>query len=208
LRSVADPLARDLYIDRLAQLLKVEPGLIKRQLRAVAQNAPRRDLTGAQPPVPRTDVSDITAHGPPPEAERAVPPRPIGPVLEKLQALLSHRATLIDRVTPALLDAIADPAVKALLAVAVERKQLVPRDLLEMCAPEIREAVARAFLGDEFAQVADAPRAFDEITARLRLPNDRQALEAARKAALAEGNHERVRELTARILSTRMKVQA
>jgi len=198
LRFVADPLARDLYIDRLAQLLKVEPGLIKRTMRAAPQNLNVRSVRPTENAAP--PVEDAA----PPEAAQ----RPIAPVLAKLLALLAQRATLMDRVTPSLIDQVADPAVKALLATARKLGAFVPRDLVETCPPEIRDAVAKAFLDEEFAGVVDHGKAFDEITGKLMLPSDRASLEEERKQALARNDMARFREVNARLLKLRISGQA
>src|SRR5207244_8464052 len=42
IRAVNDPLARDLYVDKLAQLLKVDVGLVQRALRSAVQHPPAR----------------------------------------------------------------------------------------------------------------------------------------------------------------------
>src|SRR5258708_27341767 len=47
LRTLRDPLARDLYCDKLATLLKVEAGLVQRALRAAPQERRMRDVPTA-----------------------------------------------------------------------------------------------------------------------------------------------------------------
>lgn len=197
LRSVADPLARDLYIERLAQLLKVDAALIKREMRGPNPNQ-HQNVRSVGP------VTEATA----PDAPAPVVQRPIPPILSKLLALLAQRATLMDRVTPSLLDQMPDPAVKALLAAAIKLGAFSPRDLLEVCAPEIRKAVAQAFLDEEFAQITDANKAFDDIIGKLTLPNDRAALLEQLKLAIARNEQQRIQEINARIQSLRISGQA
>jgi DNA primase len=198
LRAVRDPLARDLYVDRLAQLLKIDPNLIKKTLRAApdAHPAPRRELNH--------DVSPVVTEEPVP----AVVPREIARPYAKLLALLAQHATLIAHMAPTVVDTIADLHVRALVSAALARRAFVPQELLAGAAPEIRDAVAAAFLSDEFVTLPDgtnAQKLLSDIVSKFRLSSDRSTLEEERKAAIASKDFDRVRELTARILSTRMQ---
>jgi hypothetical protein len=149
-------------------------------------------------------VTEATA----PDVPAPIVQRPIPPILSKLLALLAQHATLMTRVTPSLLDQMPDPAAKALLAAASKLGAFSPRDLLEVCAPEIRKAVAQAFLDEEFAQITDANKAFDDIIGKLTLPNDRAALLEQLKLAIARNEQQRIQEINARIQSLRISGQA
>ena len=192
LRSIRDPLARDLYLGRLAQLLKVDENLIRRTLRGAPQ--------GQKPQAPPVEVVSAPL----------VEGREIAPIFAKLLALFAQHVTLIDRMTPTVLEGISDVAVRALLMEAALRKAFAPQALLEHCAPEIRDSVARAFLSDEFSSLGDTrpELIFDEITRKMSLPEGLPALEEDRKRALVAKDMLRVRELTAKILLTRNKSQS
>ena len=191
LRAVRDPLARNLYIDRLAAVLKIEVGLIRRTLRG-----------GSGAPVVASGNGSASAPDP---YSTAVPAREIAPLLVKLLALLAQHATLIARMTPDVLESISDVAVRALLTEAAHKRVFVPQAALEHSPPEIRAALARAFLSEEFAQLGDVKpeTIFDEIVRKMTLPGELAALEAERKRALVEQDMVRVRELTAKILRPR-----
>jgi DNA primase len=184
LRSVRDPLARDLYIERLANLLKIDPRSVRKTLLAAPQMRDER-------PAPEAESS-------PAPSVPVVQPREIAPPLAKLVALLGAHATLWARMSPTVLDAIPDAQVRALMASgATEAHALVGN-----AAEEIRASVVRALANDELAGLADdgARRMFDDIVGKLRLPTDLDALKAERAQAIASNDLARVRELTARIL--------
>jgi hypothetical protein len=111
--------------------------------------------------------------------------------------------------SPAVLDAISDMQVRALLASGAPSPSPSPSPsngpqvLLEKADPEIRASVARALMSEEFAQLPDGVdprRIFDDIVGKLRLPTDLDTLKAERALAIASKDAGRVRELTARIL--------
>jgi DNA primase len=191
LRAIRDPLARDLYIDRLAQILKVEVGLIRRSLRGMNGPAPR---AAAEPPVARTPG-------------RSVEPRQIDQTSAKLLAFLGQHGTLIARMSAEAAAAIADPAVRGLVEAARGRGRFDVHAAREEAAPEIRDSLARALLSDEYATDDEKlkHKLLDDILLSITLPSDRRTLEAERKAAAERGDMERVRVLTQRILSTRIQ---
>jgi DNA primase len=190
LRAVREPLARDLYVDRLAQILKVEVGLIRRAMRggATQQNVHAN--------------ANANSHAPPPE-----PKRQIDQAHGKLLAFLGQHGTLIARMSAEAVAGISDEAVRALVEVARLRGVFDAKVALHDATPEIRDSVARALLSEEFATDDDKikHKLLDEIVLSMTLPNDRRALEAERKAAAERGDMERVRVLTQRILSTRIQ---
>jgi len=190
LRNMRDPLARDLYIDRLAQLLKVDVGLIRRALRALPQQGSARPQAQPQPPLQAAPASapDVTAP----------PPRGLAPVCAQLLSLLGQDASLISLVGDDAIARISDRAVQALLSEARQLGAFVPQQLLEHASPEIRDAVARAFMSDAFA-TCDAKAALRTILTELLLPTDRPTLETARRDAISRGDRELVEVLNKRI---------
>jgi DNA primase len=190
LRGMRDPLARDLYVDRLAALLKVDPGLIRKTLRGG--------------PTPQPAQSALRASEPPPVAPTAAPPRKISPVNAQLLSLLAQHGALIAQVTDDTVAKIADGAVRSLLESARQKGAFVPQALLESAAPEIRDAVAHAFMSDAFAS-CDAQAVLRNLMTEITLPTDKASLEKARQEALRAGNRELFETITKRIVSTRIQ---
>jgi DNA primase len=187
MRSLGDPLARDLYADKLAQLLKVDVGLVQRALRAAPAHAPRlpRDVEPA--PAPSAPLRDVA-------------PRRIPLTHSKLLAFLSQHPAFWPRVDASILK---DEAVRALVASAQANRTFDAPALLAACAPEIRDAVAQALGSDEFAGDAEPQRAFDSIVTSIRFPSDLTALMQERTAAIARGDRELTEKLNARIIAVR-----
>lgn len=181
LRAVADPLARDLYVDKLARLLKVELGLVQRALRGAPLPRP------ADPP-------------PPASAAPAVQSRRLSLTHDKLLAFLAQHPAFWSRVDLALLK---DEAVRALVAWAQEQPRCEAAALLSAAAPEIRDAVARALGDEQFAFDAEPQKTFESILTALRLPSDLTALMQERSAAIARGDRELTEKLNARIIAVR-----
>ena len=184
LRAVRDPLARDLYVEKLAQLLKVEVGLVQRAMRAAPQHAPRpRDVEPVAPAAPLRDV-----------VQRRLPL-----THEKLLSFLAQHPTYWPRVDASLLK---DEAVRALVASAQARATFDASTMLAESAPEIRDAVAHALGSDEYAASGtNVPQAFDEIVSKLRMPADASALLQEKLAAVERGEFDLARQLSARLRS-------
>ncbi len=219
LRGMRDPLARDLYVDRLAQLLKVDVGLVRRTLRAASGSAsgpahspspthavrsenphPSAMQSAAEPSPDGSDEAPVaeTAAAPP------VQPRPLAPILAKLVAFLGQHATLVARMTPERLQKVSDSAVRDLVARAAELGRFDGAWALSNAPAEIRDAVAQALLSEEF-RATDAQvitRSFEDIIAALEMmgiSDDRVALDSERRAALARGDLETVRRVSVRL---------
>jgi DNA primase len=191
LRAIRDPLARNLYVDRLSQILKVDGNVIRGAMRGGQQlQAPQRPSQPAPAPAPRPVVA-----------------RQIDQAHAKLLAFLGQHGTLIARMSPEAVSAIADSQVRALVETGRARGAFDAKGALAESAPEIRDAVARALLSEEFITDDDKVKVklLEEICLSLTLPSDRIALEAERKAAVERGDMDRVRVLTQRILSTRIQ---
>jgi DNA primase len=186
LRALRDPLARDLYVDKLAQLLKVDLGLVQRAMRAAPAHGPR----------PR-DVAVVTE---PAEPVREVTPRHIPLTHSKLLAFLAQHPGFWPRVDASLLK---DEAVRGLVASAQASGRFDAPALLTACAPEIRDEVAKALASDQFAGDATPQRAFDSIVTSIRIPSDLPALMQERTAAIARGDRELTEKLNARIIAVR-----
>jgi DNA primase len=203
LRSVRHPLARDAYIAELADLLRLDVAAVQRAIRsAVAApqaTAPTRRAQvtagnagkGNGAPAPTSAVEKPAA--------RPVAPRPIDRPLANLLALLAQHGTLLAAVTPAVVDSVADPEVKVLLASTVARGRFEANQVLAEAAPSIKDAVARSLMSDEYrADVLeiDPRRALDDILAAITRPRERQRLEEERRLALARNDHARFAELS------------
>lgn len=187
LRDLRDPLARDLYVDKLAQLLKVDTGLVQRAMRAAPTPARPSHTAVAQPEPAAAPMRDVA-------------PRRIPLTHYKLLAFLAQHGDFWPRVDASILK---DEAVRALVASAQERKLFDAPSLLAAAAPEIRDAVATALGSDEFAGDADPHKAFESIVTSLRFPSDLSALMQERTAAIARGDRELTEKLNARIIAVR-----
>lgn len=195
IRSVSDRLARDLYCERLAQLLHVSTAQVVQAVRD----------TQARPQPRQSAVPEHAEHyeavDPELSSEPEMVPRDLEPAVQKLLSLLAQHPVLLAKIQPELLAKLTDPAVRALLEEGIAHRALGGR-AVEEAAPEIKQAAARALLSDEFAGVQQPEKALDSIVQQLSIPRDREALNEARKAALLRGDREMVQVLNARILAS------
>ena len=207
LRSVADRLTRELYCERLAQLLGLPVAKVIQAMReAVAKPRPApRDRQPSENPAPQADVNAKSENPAPApdESPAVIVPRELAPMVHQLLALLAQHPLLLSKLPTTVLGNIEDPAVRALIEGGIAKKALDGR-AIEEAAPEIRQACARALMSDEFSSLlANAPgKALASITTQLAIPHDRAALNAARQAAIARGDRELVQTLNARILAS------
>jgi DNA primase len=192
LRTLRDPLARDLYADKLAQLLKVDAGLVQRALRQAPQGQSRAATQ-------LRAVAAAAAHDPPPPV-REVVQRPLSLTSQKLLAFLTQHPQFLARVEVSLLK---DDAVRALVASAQEAGRLDAPAMLAGCAPDIRDAVARALASEEFVGGDTPQKTFDSILTSIRFPSDLHALMQERSAAIERGDRELTEMLNARINAVR-----
>jgi DNA primase len=202
LRAVRHPLARDAYIAELAELLRLDVAAVQRAIRGAgaAQQATapvrRPGPNGAGPRPTLTSASNGPVESAP---ARAVAPRPIDRPLANLLALLAQHGTLLAAVTPAAVDSVADPDVKALLSTTLERGRFDASQVLADAGPAIRDAVARALLSDDYRADTleiDPRRCLDDILAAITRPRERQRIEEERRLALARNDHARFAELS------------
>jgi DNA primase len=191
LRSLRDPLARDLYCDKLASLLKVDTALVQRALRAARESTPR--LRDAEP----TAAAAAAALA---EPIREVAQRRLPLTLHSLLAFLAQHPEFWARVDVSTLK---DDAVRALVASAQQSRILDAPWLLDACAPDIRDAVAKALASDEFAADDDANRTFESIVTSICFPSDLSSLMQERSVAIERGDRELTDSLTARIIAVR-----
>ncbi|MGZ3407635.1 MAG: DNA primase, partial [Polyangia bacterium] len=186
LRTLRDPLARDLYCDKLATLLKVDGGLVQRALRAAPAHQPRL-----------RDAAPVVAIA---EPVREVAQRRIPLTHHSLLAFLAQHPDFWPRVD---LSSLKDETVRSLVASALEGRTFDAPWLLNHCAAEIRDAVAKALGSDEFAGDEDPNRTFASIVTSLRLPSDLPSLMSERSAAIERGDLELTQTLNARINAVR-----
>ncbi len=185
LRTLRDPLARDLYCDKLAMLLEVDTALVQRALRATPAHQPRpRDVQPA----------------PQPEPVRETAQRRISLTHYSLLAFLAQHSEFWPRVEASSLK---DDAVRALVASAQQSGSFDAPWLLNACAAEIRDAVAKALGSDEFAGDEDSNRTFESIVTSIRFPSDLSSLMQERSAAIERGDRELTEKLNARIIAVR-----
>ena len=188
LRTLRDPLARDLYCDKLASLLKVETALVQRALRTAP---PERKMRDVQPQAAAVEAAPL----------RDVAQRRIPLTHYSLLAFLGQHGDYWPRVDASLLK---DDAVKTLVASAQEGRTFDAPWLLNACPAEIRDAVAKALSSEEFAGEGDDPaRAFEAIVTAIRLPSDLPSLMNERSQAIERGDFELTQKLNARINAVR-----
>ncbi len=208
LRAIRDPLARDLYLNRLATLLNIDSNLVRRALRGGREaGPPPRELRNANAvPMAAERAPQSGGDGGYGDAPEAAPivKRPIERSHEELLAFLGQHATLIARMSPDVVSAISDPDVRALVAAAREKGAFDPRAAVESAAPAIRDAVARAAFDERFAGIepAQQERTLADLEQRLRLDATTD-LEQARREALAKNDMDAFHVLTARIRQRR-----
>jgi DNA primase len=195
LRAVKDPLARDLYVDKLAQLLKVDVKLVGRELRS-------------QP----TTVSAVRAsdHQPAQEIVRPSPQRRIPLTHEKLLAFLAQHEKFLARLDEETILLLRDQAVRELLMKMRELGKFDAASVMSVCPAEIADAVARCLASDEFAGLAapgavtdQAQKSFEQIILSIRFPSDLTALMQERSTAIERGDRELIEKLNARIIAVR-----
>jgi DNA primase len=190
LRTLRDPLARDLYCDKLASLLKVDTGLVQRALRS----APAQQQSRMR------DVQPQAAMAVAAEPVREVAQRRISLTHYSLLAFLAQHADFWPRVDVSILK---DEQVRALVASAQASRTFDAASLMSACPAEIGDAVAKALGSDEFAGDEDANRTFESIVTSIRFPSDLSSLMQERSAAIERGDRELTEKLNARIIAVR-----
>ena len=188
LRTLRDPLARDLYCDKLASLLKVDTGLVQRALRATPAHQPR--VREAQPAAAAVAAEPV----------RQVAQRHISLTHYSLLAFLAQHPDYWSKVDASILK---DDQVRSLVASAQESRTFDAPWLLNACPAEISDAVAKALGSDEFAGDEDANRTFESIVTSIRFPSDLSSLMQERSAAIERGDRELTEKLNARIIAVR-----
>jgi DNA primase len=196
LRSVQDRLARDLYCEQLAQMLKVPTTRVVQAL---------RDLQAR--PQPRSYAGPSGEQPPQEEEHEREPivvemrPRELDPFVGKLLTLLAQHPALLPKVSPGVLAHIEDADVRAFLDSGIRHRALDGR-ALEEAAPEVKQAIARALMGDEFSK-EEADKALADLSRQLSIPKTQNGLLEARKEALLRDDRDLVRLLNARILASK-----
>ena len=198
LHAVRDPLARDLYIDRLAQLLSVDSGLVRRTLR------------GGQPAATHAAnqaaglAANNAAHAAAQNAANGIPPTPEPAVRVKQRKLDRPSAQLLSFLsqqpsflTPEVANAVTDLDLRALL-------QHQPSEWRAQAAPAIQDAVVEALMSDQFAkEYVQNPRlSFERIMSGMTTMPAEQ-LQDERARAIAAGDIDRAQAITAQILKMR-----
>ncbi|MCA1663068.1 MAG: DNA primase [Myxococcales bacterium] len=190
LRTLRDPLTRDLYCDKLASLLKVDTGLVQRALRAApAPNSIDRKMRDVQP------QAAVAA-----EPIRQTAQRRISLTHYSLLAFLAQHPDYWSKVDVSILK---DVEVRSLVASAQQSHIFDAPWLLNACPAEISDAVAKALGSDEFAGDEDANKTFESIVTSICFPSDLSSLMQERSAAIERGDRELTEKLNARIIAVR-----
>ena len=189
LRAVDDPRARDLYTLKLAELLGLPENLVRRALRGGDIAVPQRPQSTAAADSTTTEHADLLPQ-----------PRPLGLFASHLLALIGAHPTLVNHVPPAVLPSLKDPELQGLLEDCIELGEIDVATLVEKASPELRSSLVRAIRSEEYLGLENPRRTLDAVCGKYLLPDDSRVLEAERQKALAEGNLDRVRDLTAHLL--------
>lgn len=195
LRAVDDPRARDLYTLKLAELLGLREDMVRRALRGGDVNVPQpRQQPAPQPPQPNVPGPDDVAAAP-------KPPRALNVFSTHLLALLGAHPNLVQHVPLQVLPSLADAEVATLLEDCIELGELDIAALVEKAASDLKSPLLKALRSEMYLGLEHPRRTLDGICQKYLLPDDSRVLEAERQKALAEGNLDLVRDLTARMLS-------
>jgi DNA primase len=194
LRAVKDPLARDLYVDKLAQLLKVDVQLVGRELRS---QPPTTTATANQARARENAAAAL-------EVVRPVQQRSIPITFQKLLAFLAQHDKFLARLDDDFMLSLRDEAVRDLLTKMRELGKFDATTVLGVCHSDISDVVARCLASDEFAGLGEhAQKSFEQIVLSIRFPSDLTALMQERSTAIERGDRELVEKLNARINAVR-----
>jgi DNA primase len=191
--SLDDSVARDLYVDRLSMALEVDRGSIVRAVRGSTQ--PRRSEPDRQSREKR-EVTPLENDG------------------LAILAILIENPTLFPRAEQGNIKSLLTNAdLRATYSAAAEMQaatgQVETARLLQVTAPEIRDAVAEAIMSGGFASAKDPIRALDDCIMALQKRGLRIQLQEIRNqmaGARAEGNIEGLRELGQRLVEVERKI--
>lgn len=201
LRAVDDSRARDLYVLRLAELLGVQEQMVRRAMRGgdVRSHAPAPTIEHDPdaPPAELMGAVDV------PEPDRV-----LSTFASHLLALVGAHPDLVNHVPTNVLPQLGDIELAGLLEDAIELGELDIAALVERASPALRSPLLRALRSEQYLALEHPRRTLDGICAKYLLPDDARVLEAERQKALAEGNFEKFRELTARLLGQKQNRNA
>lgn len=193
LRAVSDANARELYTMKLAELLGLREDMVRRALRAEVATPQARHPQQAAPPGPAPDRDDVV--------QAPKPPRALNVFATHLLALLGAHPNLVQHVPLQVLPSLADAEIATLLEDCIELGELDIVALVEKAAPDLKSPLLKALRSEMYLGLEHPRRTLDGICQKYLLPDDSRVLEAERQKALAEGNLDLVRDLTARMLS-------
>jgi DNA primase len=185
LRAVKDPLARDLYVDKLSQLLKIDVNLVRRELRSQPATQPK----------PR-DAAPATENPAPPV--RDVAQRRLSRTHYTLLGFLAQHPKFLPQVDSSWLR---DEDARAVVDAARVHGKF-DGTLLDGCPPAIRDELAKLLGADDFTD-GDPRKTFETIINSIRFPADLHTLMNERSAAYERGDIYLVEQLNARINAVR-----
>jgi DNA primase len=182
---------RDLYVSRLALLLDIEPGIVRRAV--LGQRAPAASLQRAARPA---------AKEPLPAAE-----------LELLGVLAEHPHHFPRAEEAGASSLLTNAGLRGTYRAAMEMQRqsgtLEPAQLLQATPGEVRDAVAGVVLSGKFASDGDPTRALDDCLSALersRLVRERQEIRDQIASARAQHDDEAVRALAVRLIAVEREI--
>lgn len=197
LQAISNPTTFAMYVDRLADELAIDRGLVYRHVKAQA---------GRQPP----------PHAPPgrpagqPAARQAVK---LDPFEADLLALCGDHPRLLQALEDDLLDRLTDPTLGEMLREARAMAQegaVNVYQLIGLSPPELRDSVASIAVRGTFSKLEQPEIALATISSRIRersLQRERQELPLAIRRAEEAGDEARKRELQARMIEVNSQLQ-
>jgi DNA primase len=195
LRAVRDQLARNLYVDKLAQLLKVDAQLVRRTANAASGHPAQPRSRDAAPALAAVDEAQ--------QPTQIIVQRRIPITHEKLLSFLAQHEKFLLALDDDAVAALRDESVRELVAKLRTLAKFDASYALTVCAPDIRDAVAHAIGSDEYAGVENAQKSYEQIILSIRFPSDLQALMNERTTAIERGDRELIEKLNARIIAVR-----
>jgi DNA primase len=189
LRGMRDRLARELYVDRLAQLLGVKSYQVHQMVRGARKSESEETRENVD-----ANENALT---------RTVTARKLAPLAQKLLSLVAAHPALLQRIDVDLLRALQDEEVGTVLSEA-KAKGIFDAHAVESAPPAIHRVLAEALVSEEFT-TANPEKAFRAISTRLLLPRDRRILEQERTKAIERGDFEMAQTIIQIFASTRMQ---
>lgn len=226
LQAISNPTTFAMYVDRLADELAIDRGLVYRHVKAQAaqggqqgqQARPGNQAPTGHLPGPAPGPGRAVGHPAGPQPGHAIgrPARPavkLDPFEADLLALCGDHPRLLSVLEDDLLDRLTDPTLGEMLREARAMAQegaVNVYQLIDLSPPELRDSVASVAVRGTFSKLEQPEIALATISSRIRersLQRERQELPLAIRRAEEAGDEARKRELQARMIEVNSQLQ-